>query len=950
LLYRDGAEVALGGRAFDILTMLVERAGEIVPQREITDRVWASLYVEEANLRVHIANLRKALRDGEGGVHYIQTVPRRGYCFVAAIDGERRQPPAALEPPASVSPGQLVPSPIRTLSSFLPPPLARMVGREADIASIVLSLKVDRFVSLVGTGGVGKTTAALAVANAMIGFFDGAVAFVDLGTLNQSDLVAATVAAAVGLVPQAENLLPGLMAFLRNKTLLIVFDNCEHVIDAVAQLAERLHQAAPGVFILATSREALRVEGESVYLLAPLGQPPDARSITAEEAMSWPAVQLFMERAAAGGHRVGMSDQDAPIVISICRRLDGIALAIELAAGRVAVHGIAGTAQLLDNRFKLLWQGRRSALPRQQTMLAMVDWSNNLLPEEDRRVLARLSIFVGAFSLDDAQGVLADADLSAMQVATSLASLTDKSLLSIPAGSSGGLWRLLEVTRSYAATKLEESGEYAMLARRHAHYWSAALVEREECRIPADTASVLGNLLAALDWSFSHPGNLSIGIPLSVRAAAVFRRHARLLECLGWCERALAALDDAAKGTVTELGLLEGFIVGAMFTQGSRRDVSGALQRALSIARSIASQEDELRLLSWLHIFLTRSGDFRAAMDVAERGAAIAGRLDHDGARVVADWMLGASCHVAGNQRTAEARCQAALERSARPAAETYLAAYGVGQRVRGLSILARTLWLRGHPEQAEATAARAVAEAEARQHPLAICIAYLYAATISVWRGDFTAASARVDYLIASATANSLAPFLAAGIGLRGEVAVLEGQRDAGIDDMRMSLTMLQESGYLILASSFRRALAEALAAEGAAEEAAQTLEQVFAQVEVSGEGFLLPDLYRARAVLQLHAGATDHASIEDDLLKSLHLAEQQGAAAWALRTTLQLADMRKKLAREDDAATLLREALAPFPIDLPDRDVRAGRELLASLDHHTGGTPSAHGDARSA
>src|SRR6266481_3948865 len=289
----------------------------------------------------------------------------------------------------------------------------------------------------------------------------------------QMSLVGA-VASALGIMMQAQDPFLSLLAFLGDRRVLLVLDNCEHVIDAAAALVEPIVSEAPQAHILATSREALRVEGEHVHLLYPLDGPLEDVGLTAAEAVTFPAVQLFMERATASGNRLELSDADAQIVAGICRRLDGIALAIELAASRVSSHGIRGTAELLDNRFKLLWQGRRTALPRHQTLKAMLDWSYNLLRERDRLVLCRLSAFVGVFTLKAALTV-AGTETNDAEVADAVASLVAKSLISPTTIGESTYYRLLDTTQAYAAGKLTDHGEADNAARRHAIYYSSYL-------------------------------------------------------------------------------------------------------------------------------------------------------------------------------------------------------------------------------------------------------------------------------------------------------------------------------------------------------------------------------------------------------------------------------------------------------------------------------------------
>jgi predicted ATPase/DNA-binding winged helix-turn-helix (wHTH) protein len=445
-LKKGDEAVPLGSRALDTLIALVERAGEVVTQRELISRVWPNVTVEEANLRVNVASLRKALGDGRAGARYIVTVPGRGYSFVAPVTLSRPQSSRSKEGAVSDRP------------QGLPSQLARMIGRADIIRALSAQLMIWRFVSIVGPGGIGKTTVAISVAHALLDGFNGAVFFVDLAALTDAKLVPTTVARALGLMVQAQDPLRSLPAFIGDKKILLVLDNCEHVIDSAAALAERVVGEAPQAHVLTTSREALRVEGEHVHLLYALDCPPDDLSLTAAEAFAYPAVQLFMERAAASGHGGALNDIDVSVVATVCRRLDGIPLAIELAASRAGSLGIRGVGNLLDNRFDLLWHGRRTARPRHQTMNAMLDWSYNLLSQDEKTVLGRLSIFVGDFTLEGARFVTSDAEIDHAAATEAISTLLAKSLISKTESQRSTFYRLLEATRAFAEAKLAERG------------------------------------------------------------------------------------------------------------------------------------------------------------------------------------------------------------------------------------------------------------------------------------------------------------------------------------------------------------------------------------------------------------------------------------------------------------------------------------------------------------
>ena len=349
LLRKDGVPVELGARALDILIALLASPNEVVSKKDLLARVWPDVTVEASSLRVHIAGLRKALGDGRCGARYIATLAGRGYCFVAPVTR------SSVRDDADAMIG-------RFPHVNLPSRLSRMVGRTGDVRAVTAKLISARFVTVLGAGGVGKTTVAVAVAHDLIDAFSGAAVFVDLGALSDPHLVAPTLASMLGLSVPTDDATSGLIAYLRGKRILLVLDTCEHLIEAVAALASRIFAAAPQAHLLATSREALRVEGEHIYRLDTLACPPEDSMLTAAIAQTFPATQLFMERAVASGARLDFSDTDAVIAASICRKLDGVALAIELAAGRVEAYGLEQTAALLDQSLTRSWQGRRTAV------------------------------------------------------------------------------------------------------------------------------------------------------------------------------------------------------------------------------------------------------------------------------------------------------------------------------------------------------------------------------------------------------------------------------------------------------------------------------------------------------------------------------------------------------------------------------------------------------------
>jgi predicted ATPase/DNA-binding winged helix-turn-helix (wHTH) protein len=466
LLERD-KPVRLGSRAFDILAALVQRPGEVISKEELIARAWPQTFVEDANLKIQVSALRRALGDGQGGHRYVITVPGRGYNFVAPVYLEE---PAQGPPPPTIAPAGV---------HNLPLALARMIGRDEAVATLVARLSRQRLVTIVGPGGIGKTTVALAVAERMIASYEHGVWLVDLAPLGDPGLVPSALATTLGLDTHTEDPLPRLVASLRDKRMLLLLDNCEHVIDAAACLAAAILSGAPGVNILATGREPLGVAGECECRLGPLGSPQPSSGLTAAEAAAFPAVQLFVERVTAIVEDFALTDANAPLVVEICRRLDGLPLAIECAAPCVQVLGVKGVVARLDGGLPPWRARRRTAMPRQQTMRAVLDWSYGLLSADDQHFFRALGIFTGGFTVEAAAAVAADVVKTRVEAIDRLADLVGKSLVVADVGGARSRFRLLETTRAHAIEKLDESGERERIARRQAEYYRN-LVEQAE--------------------------------------------------------------------------------------------------------------------------------------------------------------------------------------------------------------------------------------------------------------------------------------------------------------------------------------------------------------------------------------------------------------------------------------------------------------------------------------
>ena len=525
---RDGTIVQLGGRSFDLLLALLEDRENFVSKEQLLSRVWPNLVVEDNNLAVAVSSLRKAL--GQGA---IATVARRGYRLVPEVEIEGGCPTAVPADPAARP------------RHNLPARASALIGRDQDQADLVELLAGHRLVTLTGPGGIGKTSLALEATRRVQHGLETPVMLVEFAALSDGALVAPTVATALGISLVAERPpLDLLRAELADRRLLLVLDNCEHVVAEAASLADAIIASAPGVVILATSREPLGIPLEQIYRLTPLTLPLDD-TIAAIEASA--AGALLLSRVRAIDHGFRLEPRNAEPIARICRRLDGIPLALEFAAARIPVFGAETIAARLDERFRILSSGSRMALPRHQTLRATLDWSHDLLGEAERIVFRRLGIFAGGCTLEAAEQVVADEVLTGWQVVEPLAGLVSKSLVLLDTKPAVPRYCLLETTRAYALEKLGEAGETGTLTHRLAGFLVEQFDRADDAWQTTPDAEWLAihgpeldNVRTALDWCFGPAGNAGLGQALAGAAQLLWREQALFSEAR---QRIGAAID-----------------------------------------------------------------------------------------------------------------------------------------------------------------------------------------------------------------------------------------------------------------------------------------------------------------------------------------------------------------------------------------------------------------------
>jgi predicted ATPase/DNA-binding winged helix-turn-helix (wHTH) protein len=930
LVEKDGVPIGLSGRALDILILLIERAGEVVSKKELTARVWPDVVVTDGSLRFHVSVLRKALGDGQTGARYVTNVPGRGYCFVAPIlQSDSIGPPTEQSYPADKT-------------HNLPRQLTRLVGRDETIESISAQLLNRRFVTIVGPGGIGKTSVAISVASALLAAFDGAIRFVDLGPLTDPQLVPSTLASLLGLPARATYSASSLVKVLGQKRILLVFDSCEHVIETASELAQQLIQGTPHAHILATSRESLRVEGEQIHRLFPLAGPPDDAALTAAEALSFPAAQLFVERISMATNGFSLCDADAPAVANICRKLDGIPLAIELAAARIDAYGIGGTSTLLDDRFRLFWTGRRTALPRHQTLSAALDWSYDLLPEFERIIFRRLAVFVGNFTLEAARFVAPGDDQDGTASIDAIASLVAKSLVTADSGEMQARYRLLDTTRAYAAEKLKSAGEAARIGHRHAIYYrqlleatSSALAAAVPGKLYAACVSEVDNIRAALKWALGNGGDAMTGVALAAASAPFWLEMSMLTECKRWTEAGLNKLDEAgARSTRFEMVLQNALCTSDILTRGFSDTVRAALTRAGELAEMFHDIDHQMLALVGLATHCHRLELFHEGLSLSRKAEATAKEIADPLPSWIAHSLLSTSYFFLGEYADALSNAQKVHRVTTPEVRRAHIVRIGLDRAAVADCVAVQVLFVRGLLDQAAEATRDIVDCARAVDHPYSLCLALTWSACpITLALGDFEAAQQWTALLKRYSEKYDLKSQYACALGFEGRLAASRGETKSALKQLRACLTGLREAQYESLYTVFLDSLAAALAAAGHLDEGLAVADEALQRTERNEALWWMPEALRIKGELILLSRKADIANSEDLFRRSLALAHRQGALFWELRTATSLARLHRERGRRDEARAVVSTVCDRFSEGFDAKDFKTAKGLLDSL-----------------
>ncbi|QVN15619.1 winged helix-turn-helix domain-containing protein [Burkholderia sp. LAS2] len=936
---QHGASLRIGARALDILEVLHRASGSVVSKDDIMDAVWPGLIVEENRLQVHVATLRKALGTSRD---LIKTVPGRGYLLVAsASSGPDLVPvvdaPAVAAAPAVVASPDTPDVPDAPASSLLAP----LVGRDAELAQIVDMLERTPVVTLVGAGGIGKTSLAVRVAHGVRSRSRERVLFVELARASTRDDMLIALAAELGLDTPGVPAIDRIGDAFATSRCLLVLDNAEHIVDLVASLVETLTSSAGSLRVLVTSREPLHISAEAVLRMSPLAVPDGNAS--ADEIVRCSAVELFLERVRAAAPDCTVDEAGVRLIGDICRRLDGLPLAIELAAARVATLGLAVVASRLDDRLNLLTGGLRSALPRHQTLRATFDWSYVLLDRPARALFRRMGCFIGPFSFDAAYAVATEPGTSAADMIAVLGELVAKSLVTVEFHGAYARYRLTESTRAYALEKLHNEGEFERIVARHAAY------ERERAPVrlvapvtPADVPPADARALAVdepMDEAVDEPADAAeaAAVPEPDRLARALLEPSRMRACTARAREVLDELDTGAADPVDaarEMRLRAACASALLHTDGDALAAAAMWDRTLGLAAHIGDDAFDARALVGLWNTMLTLSDIHESLRYATRFERAAERRGDRSQRLLANTMVATSLHYFGEHAQARERLEAATAELAdvgeSPCAQ---AALGVDMATLGRTMLIRLLWMQGEPEHAMRVAAQAVEHARRGPSPLALCIVLGAAAVpIALRYGDHDISSDYLATLRATADAHGFDIWRSHAECLTGQFDVQAGHPGAGLARLEPALRRVEASGFRRVLAPLTVAYAEGLVRTGRADEACTQLDATLARCRAHGEHLFVPELLRVRGVAMLEQARTVGADLavayEADGHRHLQMAIQtanaQGAAMWALRGSLDLADHLIERGHTAQASALVAGVARHFDPHSRAHDVR--------------------------
>ena len=917
LLLRDGQPVKLGGRAVDILHLLLKSAGEPVGKRALEQFAWPDTFVHESNLKVHISSLRRALGETSPQPTYISTVAGRGYRFI---------PRVSIEPVVKAS----VPSGNAPLVYSLPsqrPP----IGREHAIDRVASMLRRSRLVTLVGPGGVGKTTVALAAAKRFDEEGVGSVVFVDLSRVASDEFVPASLAAALGVSAGGDDSLQAVVSILARRTALLLLDTCEHVLEATVRICDVLLAKTGNVRILATSRQVLGAQREKVVWLAPLDLPPKEASTT-RDIRRYSACQLLETRASENAD-YRLTDADAQAIAEICRRLDGMPLAIELVSSRLAIRSADGVLAELDDRFRTLRRQNPGSPLRQQTLLVTLEWSYALLTRDEATVLRAVSIFAGAFDASWADVVVGRPRFASIDTRFIIDGLRAKSMLSVVARASGGpRYRLLDTTRAFAGSLLDSHGELAAVSADHARLQLEIFT-----RAGADQATMAvrdwretyveqaDDLRKAIDWALYQSGEVLLGVRLVAAGLPLWNELSLFDESRRNCERALNELErSGCNDPPLKLKLVVGLAGVYSYLSGDPEKTIALFETAIQLARDISDASVEFRALGALAIYFFLPGRHEELSETL-RVMELAAVRSKDRTILWEYEQLCADLETTRGDFLASRPRLEKLSAEMRSHAEGAAPRFHIHQTAKIDSHLAALYWFTGKPGRAKELTEKIAEEVVEAGHGMTLIRCFCYGVLFTLIEcHDYAKARSYTEILKDTIYRHGMAAWIPVA-DVYGEAIEAYSGANASPDRLRAAFDRLCKAMVQIRHPSYFVTLATAMTALGHMDDAARIVEHVFQQ---HTQPWVLPELLRLRAAIQRASGCD--ADAEENLRKSLRAADEVGALGWKLRAALDLAVLLKDRGAPDDARQVLVPVYEQFTDGFETGDLSNARRFM--------------------
>jgi len=882
-----GAEaVKIGARAFDILACLVGNAGQVVTKDELIRTVWPTTNVDDVALRVHMVALRKAISE-EGKGSCIESIAGRGYQFVRDVSRIEKLSSETVE--------------AETFKSNLPVVLEKIIGRDEFIKEATELLATASLMTIVGPGGIGKTTVALELARDIEKSYDRSV-FLDLAALSDGSQIGPLLASRLGLVVYTDDPIPGIIRTLSEMRTLLIFDNCEHLIDASAEIVERL-LAVRTVTVIATSRETLRVRSEHVRMLQGLTSP--AVDDAVDDPHSYSAVELFVRRFEAANGNLSLDVNDELLhAAAIVTRLDGIPLAIELAAARAASLGIRAVYDSLHDPINLLKRGKRTAPQRQQTLRATLEWSFSLLSPSERRLLEYLSVFAGSFHPASAAAIVCDW-ISDFEFEDAIGGLSAKSLISV--SRQDRRLRLLEVTRAFAREELNRSGNEFLALRAHANWVSerlgAAACDWTSLGTPewmARYGQLINDVRVALKWSFDS-GQHDRALKLASTSHVLWTQLGLMGEHLRVLQQAIGTMEASITlDPIAETRLRSSYAAALFHIKSLVADEEAIRQfrKATLTAEATGDQVEIVRSHSGITAILTTHGRYSEAMDVAARLEDKFGPIGNNAVSRIGSINL----HFLGQFDQSDMMCHRALDAGSGNVRSTQTSGAGYDQRLMAMLVMARNAWVRGDTETSLAHLSEVVAEALNLGDPISTCLV-LAVSSCAVYLGmeEFVAARHHLDILKEVASRHSLSRWME---WAHGYELLLPGSGATEVD--------FEKS----FAESTPGPRAEGTVVIGGTRVGSQVLD-----LALSGEpGWCKPELLRVKGELLKHRDAVQAKRLFE---AAYQMAAEQGSKVWQLRAAISLLDVSSPEGRAS-AIDTIEETRRSFPGRLAPAEAR--------------------------